>query len=160
MVFSIPQPAQKPWVVWVRSVLWEEKQVKQKEKGRMGKMLLLTFSLGFPSAVFCTSDLLQQGEANSRHADWPLALSSKTATSCATPCPFMGIFVSMGSVAVLPSHPAAEGPVASLEAGGLGECVPEPADLVTSACSRWTRVATKGEKEMKRIVRLILAAAP
>lgn len=47
---SITQPAQKPWVVWVHSVLWEEKQIKTgKEKGSTGKILLLTFSPGFSS---------------------------------------------------------------------------------------------------------------
>lgn len=50
MVFSITQPAQKPWVFWACTDLWEEKQVKtEEEKGRTGKMLLLTFSLGFCS---------------------------------------------------------------------------------------------------------------
>lgn len=59
MVFSIIQPAQKPCVVWVRSVLWEEKQVKtEKEKGRTGKMLLLTFSPGFSSGFLYTWSVL------------------------------------------------------------------------------------------------------
>lgn len=37
MVFSITHPAQKPWVVWVPSLLWEQKQVKTEGKGKNGE---------------------------------------------------------------------------------------------------------------------------
>ena len=69
----------------------------EQEKGRTGKMLLSAFSPGLSGGFFCMSDLLQQDEANSRHADCPLAVSSKPATFRTTPCPFMGISLPWGA---------------------------------------------------------------
>lgn len=94
-----------------------------------GRVVL--FLVGF---FFGMSELLQQDDANSRHADCPLAVFSKTVRSYMNLCPFMGTFFH-SSMAALPSHPAAEGPVRSQAAGRMGQCVPEPAKPVTSAYS-------------------------
>lgn len=124
---------------------------------RKRKMLLLLFSVRFSGVFFGTSDLFQQDEANSRHVDCPLAVSSKTATSCTAPSPFWG-HLSTGSMAVLPSHPAAEGPVPCLcrQDWGARARASQPCHLCLFAVDPY--VAMESEKEMKCFVWLILVA--
>lgn len=127
---------------------------------RKRKMLLLIFSLGFSGVFFGTSDLFQQDEANSRYVDCPLAVSSKTATSCTTPRPLWGHSIH-GEHGCFPFPPCSRGPCAcpgGKQDWGVCARASQPCHLhllVVDPC-----MAMESEKEMKCFVWLIPVAAP